>query len=236
MKTTTTLIATALLIGAAAVNAQTPTAPRVPFGTGELAEFLKPYDLDGDGKLSVEERQAFVKACREAIPSRPGIRNRWDTDGDGKLSPEEIQAARDAIAAKMTEMRTKRFEELDLIPRITDEMIARMIAHLDQADEAGVKDGKISLAEFLAVLKPVPPPVPPFPLPQPLPQPRDPGMMCPPILRVFDTNKNGLLTTAEINAMKAVLDTDADGRISFEEWKTYVEAHPEMLPPSGGRM
>lgn len=240
MKKTTTLIAGALLFGAIAANAQDPTTPRKPFGTGELPEFLKPYDLDGDGKLSVEERQAFEKACREAKPARPGIKNPWDTDGDGKLSEEEKQAARTAIETKMTEMRTKRFNELDTdddgyltstellaIPRITAEMVTRMIAHLDKD-----ADGKISLDEFLAVLKPVAPPIPPFPLPQPLPNPiPTAGIFCPRILGAFDTNKDGKLGADEVAAMMTALDTDADGKVSFDEWKTYVLAHPDLLPP-----
>lgn len=240
-KTTTILLAGTLLLGAATVGAQTPTAPRKPFGTGELPEFLKPYDLDGDGKLSVEERQAFEKACREARPNRPGMENPWDTDGDGVLSEAERLAARAAIEAKMTETRTARFEELDTsgdgfltseelseIPRITSEMVTRMIEFLDQD-----KDGRISLEEFLAVMKP------PFPLPQPLPKPIPTwGLMCLRPLAVFDVDKNGRLSAAEITAMMAELDTDADGRVSPDEWAAYLKAHPEALPeppmPPGG--
>lgn len=245
-KTTTILLAGTLLLGAATVGAQTPTAPRKPFGTGELPEFLKPYDLDGNGKLSVEERQAFEKAFREARPNRPGRINPWDTDGDGVLSEAERLAARAAIEAKMTATRTARFEELDTdgdglltseelgeIPRITPEMVTRMIAHLDQADENGDKDGQISLEEFLAVMKP------PFPLPQPLPRPIPMrGLMCPRALAVFDTNNDRILSADEITAMMAVLDTDADGRVSPDEWAAYLKAHPEALPeppmPPGG--
>ena len=236
MKKTTTLIAGALLFGAIAANAQDPTTPRKPFGTGELPEFLKPYDLDGDGTLSVEERQAFEKAVREAKPARPGIKNPWDTDGDGKLSEEEKQAARAAIEAKMTEMRTKRFNELDkdadgkltttelaAIPGITPEMVTRMVSHLDKD-----ADGQISLEEFLAVMHP------PFPMPQPIlpppPMPPPPALPCPPPLKAFDTDNNGRLSTAEIRAMMTALDTNADGHISPEEWGAYLKAHPEAPP------
>lgn len=237
-KTTTTLLAGALLFGAAAsLNAQTPPL-RQPFGTGELPEFLKPYDLDGDGKLSVEERQAFQKACREAKPPRPGTKNPWDTDGDGKLSEAEIKAAREAIAAKIAEERTKRFNELDTdqdgtltaaelkaIPRITDETVARMIAHLDTD-----KDGSISLDEFTAVMKPVTV-VCPFPLRLPLPTVLPPGgIFCPRILAAFDTDKNGKLDAAEIAAMITALDTDKDGKVSADEWKAYVATLPAPAP------
>lgn len=242
-RTTSTLLATALLLAAAATTAKAqtpPTTPRIPFGTGELPEFLKAYDLDGNGKLSAEERQAFEKACREAKPPRPGAKNPWDIDGDGKLSDAEKQAARDAIAAKIVEQRTARYNELDAdgdgaltaeelkaIPRITDAMIAQMITRLDTD-----KNGSISLDEFTAVLKPVAPPVPPFPLPQPLPVLLPPGgIFFPRILASFDTNKNGKLDATEIAAMITALDTDASGKVSAEEWKAFVVAHPQILPP-----
>lgn len=185
MKTTTALLFGALLFGAAA-NAQSPTRQR--FGTGELPEFLKPYDLDGDGKLSEEEHQAAMKALRESKPVRPGIKNPIDTDGDGKVSDAERKAARDAAAAKVAEERIKRFNELDAdqsgeltaeelkaIPRVTDAIIAQMIARLDTD-----KNGTVSQDEFTTVLKPIEPPVPPFPLPNPLPKPpRGTKIFCP---------------------------------------------------------
>jgi len=236
-KTTSTLLAAAMLLGVAATKAQAQTAPtRKPFGTGELPDFLKTYDLNGDGKLSVEERLAYEKATREARPPRPGVKNPWDTDGDGKLSDAEKQAARDAIAAKIKTERTARFNELDtnddgfldstellLIPRITADQVTAMIAHLDKD-----ADGKISLAEFTAALAPVEPPFPPFPLPQPLPPA---PCFVHFLLRAFDTNNDRVLSPAEIAAMITALDTNADGRISPDEWKAYLLAHPELLPP-----
>jgi Ca2+-binding EF-hand superfamily protein len=234
MKTTSILIATSLLL-AAGVRAQTTTTTPRQFGTGELPEFLEAYDLDGDGKLSVEERQAFEKAMREARPGLPGGPSRWDTDGDGKLSPEEIQAAREAIAAKIREIRVKRFNELDVnddgqlsaeelkaIPGITDEMIVRMIAHLDKN-----ADGTISLEEFLAVLRPI---IPPFPLPQPLPNPYpEGGIPCPPPLARFDLDRNGKLSLAEAQAAINAIDTDDNGTVSPAEWDAYLKCL--SIPP-----
>lgn len=236
MKTAPILMASSLLFAAAASAQSTPPAPR-PFGTGELPEFLKPYDLDGDGKLSAEERQAFEKAVREARPKQPGRPNPWDTDGDGKLSPEETQAARDAVAAKVRDTRIKRFNELDAdkngqlsavelkaIPGITDEMVARMISHLDKD-----LSGAISLEEFIAVLKPVAPPVSPFPFPQPLPEPFPvPGFRVVSPLISFDVDKNGYLSQSEMNGIVVALDTDKDGRVSPDEWDSYRKI---LLPP-----
>jgi Ca2+-binding EF-hand superfamily protein len=91
----------------------------------------------------------------------------------------------------------------------------------------------VSLDEFTAVLKPVLSRIPPFPLPQPLPQPLPlRGIFCPRILAAFDTDGNFRLSADEIAAMMTELDTNADGKVSYDEWKAYVEAHPEILPPS----
>lgn len=235
-----------MLLGVSApiASAQTTAPDRKSFGTGELPEFLKPYDLNEDGKLSIEERQAYEKATREARQLRPGRVNPWDTNGDGVLSEEEKAAARAAIAERIKAERTKRFNELDTdkdgyltaeelakIPHITPEQIAAMIARLDTADANGVKDGKISLDEFLAALRPVEPPFPPFPLPQPLPKFKIP---CPLILKAFDNSGDGMLDPAELDAMQKALDTNTDGRITLEEWKAYLEAHPELLPRREG--
>lgn len=234
MKLSSCAVLAGLLASAATLSAQTPT-PRNPFGTGELPEFLKPYDLNNDGVLSVEERQAFEKALREAHDNRPDRPNPWDTDGDGVLSDAEKEAARAAIAAKIEAQRTKRFNELDTdddglltaeelakIPHITAEQVARMIAHLDKDG-----DGKISLAEFTAPLAPMPPPFPPLPdFPHPPPFP------VPPILKSFDTDNNGILSPAEFAAFVAALDTNGDHRVSADEWRAYLQAHPELLPTS----
>jgi Ca2+-binding EF-hand superfamily protein len=243
MKTTHTLVTGMLLAAAGTLLAQSEP-PRQAFGTGELPAFLKPYDLDEDGKLSVEERQAFEQAMREARPPRPGAKHPWDTDGDGRLSQEEITAAREAIAAKVEETRSKRFDELDKdedgqltseelagIPRITPEMIQRMIQHLDKD-----ADGQISKDEFLNVLRPVPPPIPPFPLPNPLPN-LSPTQHLPaqrPVAE-FDKDANGRLNREEIAELLRVIDRDGNRFISPEEWRTYFlgkgDTDRPVLPP-----
>jgi hypothetical protein len=234
-KTTSTMLAAAMLLGIASTANAQPN--RKPFGTGELPEFLKAYDIDGDGKLSVEERQAYEKATREARPNRPGRVNPWDTDGDGVLSDAEKEAARAVIAAKIETERTARFNELDTdddvfltateleaIPHITAEQITAMMTRLDTNT-----DTKISLAEFLVALKPVEPPFPPLPPPPPYRLGQVPPMMVP-----FDADKNGQISPPEFAAFVAAVDTGADGKISPDEWKAYLLAHPELLPQRNG--
>lgn len=57
------------------------------------AEMLKKFDTDGDGTLSDDEKAA-AKAAREAKHAE--LLAKYDADSDGKLSPAEIKAARDA--------------------------------------------------------------------------------------------------------------------------------------------
>lgn len=241
-KTASTVLAATLLFGGAATKASAQTTPPTPpaktqFGTGELPEFLKTYDLNNDGKLSAEERQAYERALRDARPPFPGAVNPWDTDGDGKLSDAEKQAARDAMGVKITEQRTRRFNELDInadgfltaaelagIPQITADQIARMIAHLDKN-----ADGQVSNAEFLAVMVPVEPPIPPCPLLQAPPQFPIPVSLRP-VMRFFDTDRNGFVSALEFSAAIALVDTDGDGSVSFTEWKTYVLAQLPTMP------
>src|SRR5436190_8351818 len=169
---TTILLSAVLLAPASFVKAVDP--PRNPFGSGGLPEILKPFDVDGDGKLSEEERQAYLQAVHDGQIERPGgdhghngnqgqgqHGNPFDLDGDGKISDAEKAAAQEAIRARIVAQRSARFDELDkdddgfltadefLPPGVRPELAARILAHLDTD-----KDGKISKAEFLAALKP----------------------------------------------------------------------------------
>ena len=58
------------------------------FGDGTLPEFLTKYDVNEDGSIDEEERQA-IKEERKA--ARAGNRARIDTDGDGKISSDEAR-------------------------------------------------------------------------------------------------------------------------------------------------
>lgn len=172
MKLQTTLLLSAVLTVTAGLS-RAGDPPRNPFGNGGLPEILKAYDVDGDGKLSEEERQAFIQAVKDGTapkperPARPGKpeggehpANPWDTDGDGKLSDAEKAAAREAIRAKIEEQRSKRFDELDTnddgslsleefsaAPGIRAEAAARIFDRLDKDNNDAV-----SKEEFLAAL------------------------------------------------------------------------------------
>ena len=198
------LLSAVLAAAISSALAQAPTPPqRQAFGTGELPEILKPYDLDKDGKLSVEERQAFIKAMKDAAANRPKPTNPFDTDGDGKLSDAERAAAQEALRAKIVEERTKRFKELDkddsgdltaaefaTAPHMNAARAAAILARLDKD-----ASGTASLAEFLAALgggipflpplPPVPPtpPVPPRVTPTPPTPPTPPSPPTPPPVR-----------------------------------------------------
>jgi len=178
---TTLLFSAALLAIVPAANA----ADRNPFGNGGLPEIFKPFDVDGDGKLNEEERQALRDAIRAGELPRPERPDRphgnpWDTNGDGVLSDEEKAAAQAAIRARIEAQRTRRFNELDkdddgflsleelkCIPGIRDDHAARILSHLDKdpdGDGPEIADGKVSLAEFLGAIRP-PWSRPPFPRP-----------------------------------------------------------------------
>lgn len=132
--------------------------PASPFGSGELPEILKPYDLNNDGKLSAEEHQAYLKAMKEAREKQQAdFLKKYDTDGDGKLSAAELQAARKEAKDKVLELRAKRFDELDkdadgflsaeeFTPpvKMPAAQVAALFNHLDAN-----KDKKISKDEFV---------------------------------------------------------------------------------------
>lgn len=129
---------------------------------GSLPELLKPCDLDGDGKLSVEERQAYDDSVKEAAVQPKALMGRllWDTDGDGVVSDEERAAAAEAIRLKIEASRSARFDELDKnedgklsaaeflnVPNLKARTAARILSRLDTD-----RDGFITKAEFLNAL------------------------------------------------------------------------------------
>ena len=170
MKLTYALAISALFAATAATRAQTTPPPR-SFGDGGLPEFLQPYDVNGDGVLSAEERDA----ARAARPTRENnALSQWDTNHDGVLSQAELDAARQATQTHIDALRGQRFDEadtnhdgfLDLAEftamcahaNLPADLVNRIFTQIAGADNL------ISRAEFLRSCEPPPPPpqLPPF--------------------------------------------------------------------------
>jgi len=110
MKTTIKLQCFAICAAITIPAAFATDAPKEFGDCTKLPTFLEQYDLDDDGTINEEERQAMIEARKQI--HQKGI-DRWDEDGDGKISPEERQAAREELLKLMEEKRTKRFNDAD---------------------------------------------------------------------------------------------------------------------------
>jgi Ca2+-binding EF-hand superfamily protein len=165
MKLKNILIAGALLGGNALADEEGRS-----FGDGTLPEFLQQYDVNEDGVIDEEERQAIRDARRAAREER---RAEIDTDGDGEISAEEREAAREAIRERMAERRAEKFaeiagddgvlslEEFSAIPgigRLPEERVAALFDRLDADDS-----GDVTLEEFNGRLRGFRPPSRPRP-------------------------------------------------------------------------
>jgi Ca2+-binding EF-hand superfamily protein len=199
MKLTHITLATLTLMG---LSFTAQAADRT-FGDGSLPDFLKPFDVNEDGKLDETERQAAKAALRErAKEKHEDFLTKWDTNKDGKLDAAELKAARDAQKIKVEELRTKRFNDADTddsgdlnlaeftatIPtgHLPEGAAALIFARLDADDSTG-----ISLAEFLAGCGPRPP---------------GGGGTPPPLpdwIKPYDINNNGILEASENRALQA---------------------------------
>lgn len=131
------------------------------FGNGGLPEILQPFDLNTNGVLEVEERQAMVEARRNMRAER---KNPWDLNGDGRLDAEEREAARQALRDQAQARRDGLFNRADTdgdgalnldefaalpaVKRLDDDRVAALFGQLD-ADA----DGAVALEEFNAHLR-----------------------------------------------------------------------------------
>lgn len=104
-----------------AEDAPAPAPTKRTFGNGVLPEYLAVYDIDDNGRLSVEETQA-LRRDRNTGGRLTTFRNKWDTDRDGTISPAERDAAKAAIRQLIIERRCRRFAEVD---RDGDEFLSK---------------------------------------------------------------------------------------------------------------
>lgn len=120
------------------------------FGDGTLPEFLMRYDVNDDGIIDEEERQAIKEERKAARQSR--------RNSGGKMSLKERLAARDSIRERILSKRAKKFaeiagedgvlslEELSSLPAFKNafkERVDSIFARLDSD-----KSGYVSLEEF----------------------------------------------------------------------------------------
>ena len=83
------------------------------FGDGNLPEILEQFDLNDDGQIDEEERQAAREARRAARAERRAAHiAEFDTDADGELSDEEREGAREARRAALEAKREEKFAEI----------------------------------------------------------------------------------------------------------------------------
>ena len=147
-------VLTTLAVGAGA--ATWANAGDKTFGDGgDLPDFLKEYDVNEDGVIDEEERQAVKAARKEARAAR---RAEIDTNGDGKISDEERVAAREAILAEIEAKRSEKFNEIAGqdgviepdefadIPALEGKNPERVAALFDRLDSDD--SGTVTLEEF----------------------------------------------------------------------------------------
>jgi Ca2+-binding EF-hand superfamily protein len=210
------------------------------FGDGELPAILAVYDLNGDGVLSQEEREA-MRAGRDDRHQQ-GMKE-WDTNGDGVISEEERAAAKEALQHRKEVGRENRFDEADTdgdgflsfeefsaipsVVRLAQEHPDAPKAIFDGLDTND--DNLVSAEEFSLQLR---------------------WHDRPPLaeqFRVADTNADGFLSFAEFSAMPAMvalaklrpdgprqvfdkMDTDADSLLSLQEFLAQPPC-PVQQPP-----
>ena len=134
------------------------------FGDGKLPEILEQYDLNGDGQIDEEERQAAKEARRAAREEARAERiAEVDTDGDGELSEEEKEAAKQARRDALEERRAEKFaeiagedgcldaDEFAALPPLEGKDAERVAAIFDRLDADD--DECVTLEEFTARLR-----------------------------------------------------------------------------------
>lgn len=130
------------------------------FGDGTLPDILVEYDVNEDGVIDEEERQAIIEA-RKAV--REARRAEIDTNGDGEISEEEREAAREAIREAIEAKRSEKFaeiagedglltlEEFAALPNLADADPERVEAIFNRLDADN--SGDVTFEEFTARLR-----------------------------------------------------------------------------------
>ncbi len=114
------------------ISADAANRRRGKNGKKPIPEALKKFDLNMDGKITFEERKAYLDAQRNKTPIEASDNNQdgkldkyerimardrkikeMDKDGDGKISKEERQAGMAARKAAMEEKMKQRIAEFD---------------------------------------------------------------------------------------------------------------------------
>lgn len=134
------------------------------FGDGNLPEILEQFDLNDDGQIDEEERQAAREARRAAQAERRTTHiAEFDTDGDGELSDEERESAREARRAALEAKREENFaeiagddgcldaDEFAALPPLEGRDPERVAAIFDRLDSDD--DECVDLEEFTARLR-----------------------------------------------------------------------------------
>ena len=179
-------------------RAQTGTVGRT-FGDGVLPAVLAVYDLNDDGVLSQEERDA-MRADRENRHQQ--LVKQWDTNGDDVISREERTAAQGALRQRREENRQYRFNEADTnadgfltfqefsaipaVKRLAQEHPEAPKAIFDGLDTND--DGLVSAEEFARQLR------------------QDDRPPLEEQFRVADTNADGFLSLPEFSAMPPMVE------------------------------
>ncbi len=82
-----------LILSFTTFAAADPKNPQQTFPKPNKRALLEKFDVNGDGKLSQEEREAAKSAAQQ---TRAAIIAKYDKDGDGKLNAQEREAAKSA--------------------------------------------------------------------------------------------------------------------------------------------
>jgi hypothetical protein len=121
-------------------------------------------DLDNNGQIDQEERDAFIQARKDAAR---GLANDADANGDGVVDEQErqnmiaamhanVEAKRcelfEAVAGEDGLLSLEEFSSTHPVNRLPERVVARLFGLLDVTGEGGEPDGMVSKDEFLASL------------------------------------------------------------------------------------